>query len=128
MNNNFQQAIKFLIVICLTVGAFLIFKNYYFKKVMPAVISISKSDQLRNYFLKNDKPQRIEIVSYTQRFEKVVAEIKKMKVPQNPKASFFITVQFFTDESDPQAPLIAQIRFIDIKSQNQIKEESLNLE
>ncbi|MBC7743133.1 MAG: hypothetical protein H7061_13110 [Bdellovibrionaceae bacterium] len=128
MTNQFQHAIKFIIVICLTIGAFLVVKTYVKKPSVHNAQSQSKSDILKSYLLKNKKPQRVEIFSYTKRFENEVQEIKKMKVPQDPKAKFYITIQFFTDESDPAAPLIAQVRFIDITSENQIKEESLNLE
>ncbi len=128
MTKAVQQIVKILIVICLTAGVFLLSRNAYKKQTSRKPHTHSMSATLKKYFLANEKPQRIEILSYTKRFEKDVQEIKKMKIAQNSQATFYATVQFFTDESDLTAPLIAQIRFIDLKSGNQIKEESLNLE
>ncbi|MBC7420877.1 MAG: hypothetical protein H7328_09120 [Bdellovibrio sp.] len=128
MINKFQQIIKVFIVICLTAGVFLLAKKSYNKKVLQKSYTNSKLVTLKKYLIGHEKPQRVEIFSYTQRFEKDVAEIKKLKIAQSPQSNFYVTIQFFTDESDATAPLIAQIRFVDIKSGNQIKEESLNLE
>jgi hypothetical protein len=128
MTKSIQEIIKLIIVVCITAGAFLLAKNYYFKNSDKISKSQSKASLLKKYLIKNEKPQRVEIVNYSQRFEKDVAEIKKLKVPLDSHSKFYVTVQFFTDESDPQAPLIAQVRFIDLSSGNQIKEESINLE
>lgn len=83
---------------------------------------------LKNYLLQQPKPQRIEIFNYTKKFESEVALIKKLKIPQDKNSNIYMTIQFFTDEDDPKAPLIAQIRTLDIKTQNLLKEESINLE
>jgi hypothetical protein len=88
----------------------------------------SKAIMLKQYLQTEDKPARIEVIDYTQRFKGDVDEIKKMKVALDPKSHFYIKIQFFTDESDKTAPLIAQISFIELPSQNLIKEESLNLD
>jgi len=88
----------------------------------------SKAMMLKQYLQAEDKPVRIEVIDYTQRFKSDVDEIKKMKVALDPKSHFYLKIQFFTDESDKEAPLIAQISFIELPSQNLIKEESLNLD
>ena len=126
-----HEIIKLFIVICLTVGTFLTFKNFY-KQSLNSNTSQenlgSKSEILKKYLNSNKKPQRIEIVNLSTRFEKDVQTIKQIKIAQDKGSDFYISIQFFTDENDLKAPLIAQIRFIDIKSGNTIKEESLNLD
>lgn len=128
MNKLVQQVIKLLIVATMTAGVFLLVRGFYVNSFQPKAFTHSKSVALKNYLLAHEPPQRVEIFSYTKRFEKDVSEIKKMKIAQNPQSKFYVTIQFFTDESDDAAPLIAQIRFIDVKSGNQIQEQSLNLE
>ena len=93
-----------------------------------SVAEQSKTETLKKYLLSIDKPQRIEIINLSQRFENDVNQIKKIKISQDKKSNFYLSIQFFTDESDEKAPLIAQIRFIEIQSGNTIKEDSLSLE
>ena len=126
-----QEIIKLIIAICLTVGAFLTFKNFYKQSLNSNTTQEnlgSKSEILKKYLTSNKKPQRIEIVNLSTRFEKDVQTIKQIKIAQDKNSDFYISIQFFTDENDLKAPLIAQIRFIDIKTGNTIKEESLNLD
>lgn len=122
---------KFVVVVCFTIGAFLIFKNYYrqdfIDKLSPSNLN-SKTESLKKYLLTHQKPARVEIVNLSKRFEADVQTIKKLKIAQDKNSDFYIMIQFFTDESDEKAPLVAQVRFIEIKSGNTIKEESLNLE
>ena len=131
MNRFFQEIIKLVIVVCFTVGGFLTFKSFYKQNQKHASNNESlgeKSKALRNYLLTNEKPQRIEVVNLSKRFESDVDLIKKMKIPQDKNSKFYVSIQFFTDETDAKAPLIAQIRFIETQSGNTIKEESLNLD
>lgn len=88
----------------------------------------TKASALKNYLLQQPKPQRIEIFSYSKKFETDINELKKLKIPQDQSSNTYITIQFFTDEDDPKAPLIAQIRTLDVKTKNLEKEESINLE
>ncbi len=131
MSKLIQEVVKFVIVICFTVGGFLLFKNFYRQNVDSTKSHESlgtKAEILKNYLGANKIPQRIEITNLSSRFENDVQTIKKLKIAQDKNSDFYISIQFFTDESDQKAPLIAQIRFIEIKSGNTIKEESLNLE
>jgi hypothetical protein len=126
-----QEIIKLVIVICFSIGAFFVFKAAYKDlrghEKIETKLSAS-AEILKNYLIKNKKPQRVEIVNLSKRFINEVGEIKKLKIAQDKKSSFYISIQFFTDESDEKAPLIAQVRFIEIKTGNTIKEESLNLD
>lgn len=88
----------------------------------------SKATTLKKYLLAQPKPQRIEVFNYTKKFENDVNLLKKLKIPQDKGSGVYMTIQFFTDEDDPKAPLIAQIRILDAKTQNLKQEESLNLE
>ncbi len=131
MKKIILEAVKLLVVICFTIGAFLTFKNFYKRaqvETSPTETFDRKSETLKKFLMSNDKPQRIEIINLSSRFEKDVQLIKKLKINQDKNANFYISIQFFTDENDLKAPLIAQIRFVEIKSGNTIKEESLNLE
>ena len=131
MKKFILEAVKLVVVICFTIGAFLTFKSFYKHRqngLGPQEALDRKSETLKNYLVANDKPQRIEITNLSTRFEKDVQLIKKMKITQDKNSGFYISIQFFTDENDLKAPLIAQIRFVEIKSGNTIKEESLNLE
>ena len=122
------KILKIIILVCMTAGFFLLIRNIYERNLSQNSSTHSKSNMLKKYFINKELPQRVEIFNYTKRFENDVNKIKKIKIPQSSKSTFYVTIQFFTDESDNEAPLIAQIRFIDIKSGNQINEESLNLE
>lgn len=120
-----HRLIAFLISIVAVVGLFFLIAtpNQFYKKESLS----SGSVILKNYLLKLPKPQRIEVFSYTEKFKKEVTELKKMKIPQDKNSNVYFTIQFFTDEDDPKAPLIAQVRVYDLKTQNLQKEESLNL-
>lgn len=134
MKSFISFVFKFLILICFFGGAYFILQKNKFniknkEKSSAEVTELQgKTGQLKKYLQSQKKPIRIEILSYTEKFKADVEEIKKMKVTLNPQSDFYITIQFFTDESDKEAPLIAQIRFLEEKSKNLIKEESLNLE
>ena len=83
---------------------------------------------LKKYLLAYQKPQRIELTGLSDRYARDIKELKKLKISQDPNSDFYITIQLFTDETDKSAPLIAQIRFVDLKTGNSRKEESINLE
>jgi hypothetical protein len=86
---------------------------------------------VKKLLLKFKKPARIEVQSYVKnektKFKKDIQDIKQLKVFLDPNSNFFIELQLFTDENDPQAPLVVQCRFLDIKTQNLIQEQSINL-
>lgn len=121
--------IKLAIVILCFVGFAILIKNRFEKEsVKSEEVSLnSKALVLKNYLLKFQKPQRVELTGLSNRFAREIKEIKKLKISQDLQSDFYITIQLFTDESDTSAPLIAQIRFVDLKSGNSVKEESINL-
>ena len=129
MTTIITRFIKLAIVVLCFVGFSMILKNRFEKENHKTEeISLnSKALVLKNYLLKFQKPQRVELTGLSNRFAREIKEIKKLKISQDPNSDFYVTIQLFTDESDTSAPLIAQIRFIDLKSGNSIKEESINL-
>jgi len=128
MTSAIQKFVKILILILCGLGAILVLKTKFETSKTDEQTVSSKALTLKKYFLAYDKPARIEIIGLSNRFAEEIKQIKSLKVPQDPKSDFYITVQLFSDENDTRAPLIAQIRFIDLKSGNLKKEESINLE
>ena len=132
MNRTIQGGVKVIIAACLMLGLALVVKNREeksaAKKKMQLENSNPKALALKKFLLAYNKPERVEIFDYTQKYKKDVHEILEMKISTDPNSNFYVTIQFFTDENDKSAPLVAQIRFLDIKSDNLIKEQSINLE
>lgn len=127
MKNLIQVLLRILILICVVGGSYVIYQSRTGKEKEQAGFRDEKAIALKKFLLGYNKPQRIEVFSYTQRFATEVEEIKKMNLPLDQNSTFYMTVQFFTDENDAQAPLVAQVRFMDIKTDNMVKEESINL-
>lgn len=86
-----------------------------------------KALALKTYLLKFQKPERVEIVGLSTTFETEISQIKKLKVMQDKNSDFYVIIKLFADESDATAPLVAQIQFVDLKTGNLRKEESINL-
>ena len=128
MNRLVTQFFKIVIFVLFIFGVSLILKNKYQREKIVDVENHSKSLVLKKYLLKFQKPQRIEIAGLSEHFQKDILEIKKMKIPQDPNSDFYVHIELFSDESDSTSPLIAQIRFLDLKTDNTRKEESINLE
>lgn len=129
MINTFQKFIKFVMLVLFILGLGLVIKSKIDVDQKPDQPEFStKTMVLKNYLGQQKKPQRIEIFGLSERFARQIGEIKKLKVAQDKNSDFYVTIQLFSDEKDESAPLIAQIRLIDIKSGNLIKEESINLE
>lgn len=84
--------------------------------------------QVKKHMLKYKKPARVEIESFTKRYQKDIEDIKKLKVPLDENANFYMQVQLFSEDTDESSPLILQIRFKDLKTQALIQEDSINLE
>lgn len=126
-----QGIVKIIIFGCLVVGVALVIKTREekasAKKKMELESNNPKALALKKYLLTYKKPARVEIFNYTKRYDKDVNEILEMKIATDPNSNFYVTIQFFTDETDPAAPLVAQIRFLDMKSDNLVKEHSINL-
>ncbi len=130
MTSAVNKVVKLVITALIILGLFLALKNNLAKqrKAIPMEEISSKALNLKNHLVKFQKPQRIELTGLSKRFSREIQEMKRLKIPQDTKADFYITIQLFSDETDAAAPLIAQIRFIEIKSGNTIKEESINLD
>lgn len=132
MSRIFQTLIKVVIMICVVAGVALIVKTRTEKETQKEEIEQThnnpKALALKKYLLGFNKPVRVEIINLTEKFTPDVEEIKKISLPLDPQSKFYVRIQFFTDESDDAAPLVAQIRFLDVKTDNLVKEESINLE
>ncbi len=131
MKSIIQGLLKLVILSCLVLGVALIIKtreqNTRAKKKIELESNNPKALALKKYLLAYNKPARVEIFNYTKRYEKDVNEILEMTITTDPNSNFYVTIQFFTDENDAAAPLVAQIRFLDLKSDNLVKEHSINL-
>ena len=130
MKNLFNALLKLVIFACIVVGGGILYKN----QTNP-VKTVEDEQQLgpqalvlKKYFSKFGKPQKIQIFNFTKRLDKEVEEIKKMKLPIDLGSKFYVAVELFTDENDKDAPLVAQIKFMDVASDNMVKEESINLD
>ena len=131
MTNLINKIVKLSISILVVLGFALIFKNKMVKQTESAESAepaSSKSLVLKKFLLKFQKPERIEIYGLSERFAKDITELKKLKVAQDKASDFYVTIKLFSDETDITAPLVAQIQFVDLKSGNLRKEESINLE
>lgn len=84
--------------------------------------------QVKKYILKYKKPARVEIETFTKRYQKDIEDIKELKIPIDENSNFYMQVQLFSEDTDENSPLILQIKFKDLKTQALIKEESINLE
>lgn len=129
MKSIFSGLIKLVLIVGIAYGLFLFARGFYtvqrpvvVKEINPKVMNLKK------FFTGYNKPARVEVIDLTEKFKADVEEIKKMKIPLDAKSTFYIKIQFFTDETDDTAPLVAQIRFIDLQSENLLKEESINLD
>ncbi|MEQ1722204.1 MAG: hypothetical protein ABL930_03450 [Pseudobdellovibrio sp.] len=132
MSTIIQGIIRLVILACLVGGIALIVKTredkISHKKKIEEASNNPKALALKKFLLTFNKPERVEIFNYTKKFEKDVNEILEMKIATDPNSDFYITIQFFTDENDEKAPLVAQVRFLDFNSDNLRKEVSINLE
>lgn len=132
INKTIQAFVKLVILFCLILGSYLVYnsknESAKLKKKMQIEHNSPKALTLKKFLLGFKKPERVEIYSYTKRFENDVNQILEMKIPTDPNSNFYVTIQFFSDEGDETAPLVAQVRFLDSKSKNVMKEQSINLE
>lgn len=128
MKNIFNLIAKLIVLGCIVVGSGLIYNSFMAKDAEKSVAQNSKAVALKNYLVKFKKPKRIEINNLTERLAKDVEDIKKINVSLDPQSKFYISITLFTDENDQQAPLIAQVSFMDLESENKIKEENINLD
>lgn len=131
MRNFVSSLLKIVVVILIAGGAWVLFKSGSLtkeKKQDDGSQYTAQANILRKHLLKYSSPQKVQINNLTQRLAGDVEEIKKIKIPLKPDAAFYISIDLFTDEHDEAAPLVAQIQFLDSKTENKIKEESINLQ
>lgn len=129
MSHSVDKIAKWLVAVMFVIGMVLIFKGKVERaQVLSIESSSAKSLILKKYLLKYQKPARIEIAGLSTKFVSEIDEIKKLKVAQDSASDFYVIIKLFSDETDTAAPLVAQIQFIDLKSGNLRKEESINLE
>ena len=88
----------------------------------------TKALQVKKEILKYKKPSRVEIETFTKRYQDDIADIKDLKIPIDEKSHYYMQVQLFSEDTDESSPLILQIKFKDNKTQNLIKEDSINLD
>ncbi len=129
MSHSVDKIAKWLVAVMFVIGMVLIFKGKVERtQVLSIESSSAKSLILKKYLLKYQKPARIEIAGLSTKFVSEIDEIKKLKVAQDSASDFYVIIKLFSDETDAAAPLVAQIQFIDLKSGNLRKEESINLD
>ncbi|OFZ28705.1 MAG: hypothetical protein A2622_06365 [Bdellovibrionales bacterium RIFCSPHIGHO2_01_FULL_40_29] len=119
---------KIIIIALFVFGFSLVLKNKFDTPEVSSEQLAAKPLMLKAYLLNFQKPERIEIIGLSNKFEKDIQEIKKLKISQDKSSDFYITIKLFSDETDDSAPLVAQIQFIDLKTGNLRKEESINLD
>ncbi len=127
MTNFFRTLCVILIGVSIGFLAYKKIKQNYFQKQLVETNAMV----VKKLLLKYKKPVRIEVQNFVKdpqsRFRKDIAEIQKLKVFYDQNSNYYIELQMFTDETDSQAPLVVQCRFLDIKNKNLIQEQSLNL-
>lgn len=132
MNTIIQTIIRLVILACLAGGVYFIMQireeKIAHKKAIEEESKNPKVRVLKKFLADYGKPERVEIFNYTKKFDQDVNEILNTKISTDPVSEFYITIQFFTDENDEKAPLVAQIRFLDVTTDNLKKEVSINLE
>lgn len=84
--------------------------------------------QVKKHILKYKRPVRVEIETFTKRYQKDIEDIKQLKIPLDENSNFYMQVQLFSEDTDESSPLVLQIRFKDLKTQALIQEDSINLE
>ncbi len=76
---------------------------------------------------KYKKPVRVEIETFTDKYKDEVKEIRKLKIALDKQSKHYMIIQLFSDDTDEKSPLVGQIQFKDVKTNNILNEESLNL-
>lgn len=122
-----RSILKLLIAAFLVAGVYVLYTGQS-DKVAEESVANPKAAALKTFLGKYKKPQRVEVTNLTQRFADDAEEIKKLQLPLDSQSNYYITVTLFTDETDSQAPLVAQIKFMDIATENKLSEENINLE
>lgn len=74
---------------------------------------------------------RVEVRNYIKdenhKYQADVTLIKKMKIKLDPHSKVYLELNLFVNETDDNAPLVAQFMLFDVNSQNLIEEDNLNL-
>lgn len=130
MKNLFNALLKLAMLTCLVLGGAILYRNQNEATRSGEEEQLSpQARALKQYFSKlGKKPKKVQVFNFTKRLDKEVEEIKKMKIPMDASSQYYVAVELFTDENDKDAPLVAQIKFMEVTSDNMFKEESINLE
>ncbi len=118
---------RLLVIICIAGGAYLLYTGIS-KTSDDDIVANKKAAALKVFLVKYKKPQRVEVTNLSERFAQDAEEIKKLNLPLDPNSKYYIAINLFTDETDNEAPLVAQIKFMDIATENKLSEENINLE
>lgn len=129
---------KIFAVFLILAGAALVFINviyYEDQNIKPKVVKDRNSKivvDIKQKINSFKTPARVEVRNYIKdpnhRYQTDVEQVKKVKIKLDPKSDFYLELNLFTNESDDLAPLVAQFLLFDIKTQNLIQEENINLE
>lgn len=86
---------------------------------------------IRNKLNSYNEINRVEIRNYIKDvrhpYQTDINLIKKMKTHLSAHGKKYLELNFFTNETDDKAPLVAQFILIDEKTKNVLEESSLNL-
>ena len=119
---------KLIVLVFVVFGAYLIYTSQSEKAAVQQSYTNKKALAFKKFLIKFQKPQRIEINNLTKRMASDVEEVKKVTAALDPNSNFYMSIDLFTDENDPDAPLVAQVKFFDIATQNKMREVNVNLE
>ncbi|MGZ3690321.1 MAG: hypothetical protein ACXVAX_02385 [Pseudobdellovibrio sp.] len=120
--------IKLVVLVFMVFGGYLLYTSQTEKITVQESYTNKKALAFKKFLIKFQKPQRIEVNSLTKRMSADAEEVKKVKASLDPNANFYMSVDLFTDENDPEAPLVAEVKFFDVASQNKMREVNVNLE
>ncbi len=108
-----------------------IYSKWLANPYLLSLINFKKKSSIANSVLINLKkfksPQRVEVEVFTSKFSKEIEEIKKMKIPLNNQATHYISIEFFSDDSDAKAPMIIQFKIKNISNDQLITEKSIQI-
>lgn len=125
MKNKFFLLVLLIFLIVLGYREFQRSQSFSVQSQSPLVLEVK---QKMTSFI---APARVEVRNYIKdekhKYQNDVSQIKKIKIKLNPKSNFYLELNLFVNESDAEAPLIAQFLLFDAASHNLIQEENLSL-
>lgn len=86
---------------------------------------------VKNQFHKLPTVSRVEVRSFLKnknhRYQKLISEVKKIKIKLDNKSDKYIEINFFTNEESEDAVLVTQFLLFNDKTKELITEQSINL-